>query len=97
MYANVSFDFDQITDIEPSNKHIENYDEFGTVNIDYDMPSVDMRKLINSDTPNFKLPKCTTLPVNAYDLVNREESAFPYLFPFCQNGFKQERKITLFT
>ncbi|KAJ8307824.1 hypothetical protein KUTeg_014607 [Tegillarca granosa] len=55
---------------EHASENVSEYDEFGTVNIDYDIPCTDLKKIINFDTPHLKLPKCNSSPVNAYDFEN---------------------------
>ena len=74
----------------------DEFDECGRVNIDYDMPDIDLQTLLKSDKKHISLPKCTSSPTNAYNLLNGEEAAFPYLFPFGLNGYKHERAKMLY-
>jgi len=93
VYQDVVLDFDEkyCTEMLTEENLLDsNIDEYSAIPIDYAPPNVDVADLINCKTPHIKLPKCKG-PLSAYELVNGEEFAFPYLFPFGINGFKAER------
>ena len=99
LYKNVTIDLKHLhdkSDIDDSRvKDFSDFEEYGVVNIDNSVPDININKVINSDIPVLKLLKCKSNPINAYDKMQGEESAFPYLFPYGINGFRHSRPINI--
>ena len=58
---------------ESEKRNLTEFDEHGVVNINYDLPEINLQSILNKDAAHITLPKCTSSPTNAYDLERREK------------------------
>ena len=83
-------DFDLRNNTEFQSSRPQQFDETMAVDFSNDIRGLRVEAILNSDkssVPSVSIPRCLGRPIDAYDLANGEQLAFPALFADGKNGF----------
>ena len=81
-------------DSQSATLNMVDLEESSAIPCNYSVPNVNISDVVNQKEI-LTLKKVASAPISPYDMQYGEEMAFPWMFPFGNNGFNSQRPMKI--
>lgn len=96
LYKDCTFSLDEFdaNDSQSTTPNMVDLEESSAIPCNYSVPNINISDVVNQKGI-LTLKKVASAPISPYDMQYGEEMAFPWLFPFGNNGFNSQRPMKI--